>query len=95
MKSGSSVFEGCTSSGERWGTSTGNDSGYFWEDVAGEEGLIEDRNYTWLYWCQGLPLERWQEECRLVEERFSLFQSFAEAAFFRFRAVVSPCANIA
>jgi hypothetical protein len=43
----------------------------------------------WLYWCPGLTLERWQEECRLVEERFSLFRPFAEAPFFGFRGVVA------
>jgi hypothetical protein len=33
---------------------------------------------VWLYWSKRLTLERWREEYRLVEERFSLFQSFAE-----------------
>jgi hypothetical protein len=37
----------------------------------------------------GLTLERWQEECRLVEERFSLFRPFAESPFFGFRGIVS------
>jgi hypothetical protein len=48
----------------------------------------------WLYWCPGLTLERWQEECRLVEERFSLFWPFAEAPFFGFRGIVSRSASI-
>ncbi len=48
----------------------------------------------WLYWCPGLTLERWQEECRLVEERFSLFRPFAEAPFFGFRGIVSRSASI-
>ena len=46
----------------------------------------------WLNWCPQLPLERWQEEleeCRLVEERFSLFRPLAEAPFFRFCGVVA------
>jgi hypothetical protein len=51
--------------------------------------LSEDHDCAWLYWCPGLTLERWQEECRLVEERFSLFRSFAEAPFFGFRGIVS------
>jgi hypothetical protein len=46
-------------------------------------------NLLWLYWCPGLTIQRWQEECRLVEERFSLFRSFAEAPFFGFRGVVA------
>jgi hypothetical protein len=51
--------------------------------------MIEDHDCAWLYWYQGLTLERWQEECRLVEERFSLFRSFAEAPFFGFRGIVA------
>jgi hypothetical protein len=47
--------------------------------------LSEHHDYAWLYWCPGLALERWREECRLVEGRFSLFRSFAEAPFFGFR----------
>jgi hypothetical protein len=43
----------------------------------------------WLYWCPGLTLERWQEECQLVEKRFSLFRAFAESPFFGFRGVVA------
>lgn len=43
----------------------------------------------WLHWCPGLTLMRWQEECRVVEERFSLFQSFAELPFFGFRGIVA------
>ena len=50
--------------------------------------MIGDRDYTWLYWCPGLTRERWQE-CRLVEERFSLFRAFAEVPFFGFRGVVA------
>ena len=34
-------------------------------------------------------MERWREERRLVEGRFSLFRGFAEAPFFGFRGVVS------
>ena len=26
-------------------------------------------NLVWLYWCRGLTLERWRQECRLVDER--------------------------
>jgi hypothetical protein len=48
----------------------------------------------WLYWCPGLTLERWQEECRLVEDHFSLFQSFAEAPFFGFRGIVSRSGSV-
>jgi hypothetical protein len=51
--------------------------------------LSEHHDYAWLYWCPGLALERWREECRLVEGRFSLFRSFAEAPFFGFRGIVS------
>jgi len=51
--------------------------------------LIEDRDYTLLYWCSGLTRERWREECRLVEERFSLFRAFGEVPFFGFRGVVA------
>jgi hypothetical protein len=43
----------------------------------------------WMYWCRGLTQERWREECRLVEERFSLFRSFAEPPFLGFRGVVA------
>jgi hypothetical protein len=46
-------------------------------------------NLGWLYWCRGLTLERWRSECRLVEERFSLFRSFAEPPFLGFRGVVA------
>ena len=49
---------------------------------------------VWLYWCPGLTLRRWQEECRLVDERFSLFRPFAEAPFFGFRGIVSRSASI-
>jgi hypothetical protein len=65
------------------------DSGYFGEDGAGEKRLIEDYECTWLYWCPGLTLERWQEECWLVGERFSLFRPFAEVPFLGFRGIVS------
>lgn len=51
--------------------------------------MTEDHNCAWLYWCRGLTPTRWQEECRLVEERFSLFRSFAELPFFGFRGIVS------
>ena len=51
--------------------------------------MIEDHDCAWLYWRPGLTPERWREECRLVEERFSLFQAFAEAPFFGFRGIVS------
>ena len=46
-------------------------------------------NLVWLYWCPGLTLERWRCECRLVEERFSLFRAFAEPPFLGFRGVVA------
>jgi hypothetical protein len=42
-----------------------------------------------MYWCRGLTLERWRSECRLVEERFSLFRAFAEPPFLGFRGVVA------
>lgn len=51
--------------------------------------MIEDHDCAWLYWCPGLTLERWREECRLVEERFSLFRAFAEAPFLGFRGIVA------
>lgn len=52
--------------------------------------MIENSGHCWwLYWCPGLTPERWQEECRLVEERFSLFRPFAESPFFGFRGIVS------
>jgi hypothetical protein len=50
-------------------------------------------NLTWLYWCSGLTVERWRQECRLVEERYSLFRSFAEPPFFGFRGVVARCGS--
>jgi len=50
---------------------------------------LTDHDCAWLYWCPGLTLERWQEECRLVEERFSLFRAFAEAPFLGFRGIVA------
>jgi hypothetical protein len=56
--------------------------------------LIEDRDCTWLYWCPGLTLERWQEECQLVGERFSLFRPFAEAPFFGFRGIVARSGSL-
>jgi hypothetical protein len=46
-------------------------------------------NLGWMYWCRGLTLERWRQECRLVEERFSLFRAFAEPPFLGFRGVVA------
>jgi len=46
-------------------------------------------NLVWMYWCRGLTPERWRSECRLVEERFSLFRSFAEPPFLGFRGVVA------
>ena len=46
-------------------------------------------NLLWLYWCPGLTPERWRQGCRLVEERFSLFRSFAEPPFLGFRGVVA------
>jgi hypothetical protein len=51
--------------------------------------MIEDHDCAWLYWCPALTLELWHEECRLVEERFSLFRPFAEAPFFAFRGIVA------
>src|ERR1700674_5214854 len=67
----------------------GSDPGHLGEDAAGEEGMIEDRDCAGLYWCPGLTLELWHEECRLVEERFSLFRPFAELPFFGFRGIVA------
>jgi hypothetical protein len=58
------------------------------EDVAGEEGMLDYPDNLWLHLIPGL-LERWCEECRLVEEGFSLFRPFAEAPFFGFRGIVS------
>lgn len=37
----------------------------------------------------GLMPERWRCECRLVEERFSLFRSFAEPSFLGFPGVTA------
>ena len=51
--------------------------------------VTDNENLTWMYWCRGLTLERWRSECRLVEERFSLFRSFAEPPFLGFRGVVA------
>lgn len=51
--------------------------------------MIEDRDCASLHWCPGLTMERWREECRVVEERFSLFRSFAEPPFLGFRGIVS------
>lgn len=51
--------------------------------------MREKASDLWLHWSPGLTLMRWQEECRLVEERFSLFQSFAELPFFGFRGIVA------
>jgi hypothetical protein len=42
----------------------------------------------WLHFVPGL-VERWREECRLVEERYSLFWAFAEAPFFGFRGIAA------
>jgi hypothetical protein len=67
----------------------GSDSGDSGENAAGEEGMIEDHDCAWFYWYPRLTLARWREECRLVEERFSLFRSFAEAPFFGFRGIVA------
>jgi hypothetical protein len=59
--------------------------------LCGEGDLVTDmaENLVWMYWCRGLTLERWREECRLVEERFSLFRPFAEPPFLGFRGVVA------
>jgi hypothetical protein len=51
--------------------------------------VADNENLGWMYWCRGPTLRRWQEECRLVEERFSLFRSFAEPPFLGFRGVVA------
>ena len=45
--------------------------------------------YPWLYWCPHLTPERWEKECRQVEERFSLFEPFVEIPFLGFRGVVA------
>src|ERR1022692_1709578 len=37
------------------GASPGSDSGYFGEDIAGEEGLSEDHDCAWLYGVQDCP----------------------------------------
>lgn len=50
--------------------------------------MSEDHDCAWLHLFPGL-LERWRAECRLVEERFSLFRAFAEAPFFGFRGIVA------
>ena len=55
--------------------------------------LEDSSDFRWLHWCLGLTLERWQEEFRLVERRFSLFRPFAESPFFGFRGVVSRMAK--
>src|ERR1700674_5242862 len=59
-----------------------------WRLGAGR-GIWVTENLVWMVWCRGLTLERWRQECLLVEERFSLFRSFAEAPFFGFRGVVA------
>jgi hypothetical protein len=51
--------------------------------------VADNENFAWLYWCRGLTLDRWRCECRLVEEQFSLFRSFAEPPFLGFRGVVA------
>ena len=51
--------------------------------------MTDNENLGWMYWCRGLTLERWRSECRLVEERFSLFRAFAEPPFLGFRGVVA------
>jgi hypothetical protein len=51
--------------------------------------VTDNDQLGWMYWCRGLTLERWRSECRLVEERFSLFRSFAEPPFLGFRGVVA------
>ena len=51
--------------------------------------MIENRRDWWLYWCPYVTLQRWQDECERVEERFSLFRPFAEAPFLGFRGIVS------
>jgi hypothetical protein len=57
--------------------------------------LIENSGHCWwLYWCPGLTLRRWQEECQLVEERFSLFRPFAEMPFLGFRGIVSRSGSV-
>src|SRR6266852_4677857 len=50
--------------------------------------MIDYPDNLWLHLIPGL-LERWCEECRLVEERLSLLRSFTEAPFFGFRGIVS------
>lgn len=50
--------------------------------------MSEDHDSLWLHLFPGL-LERWREECRLVEKHFSLFRAFAEPPFFRFRGIVA------
>ena len=40
--------------------------------------MIEDRDCAWLYWCPGLTLERWREECRLIEEQFDAINDTGE-----------------
>jgi hypothetical protein len=50
--------------------------------------LTDYPDNLWLHLFPGL-LERWREECRLVEERFSLFRAFAEAPFLGFRGIVA------
>ncbi len=55
----------------------------------GEIWVADNENFAGLYWCRGLTLDRWRSECRLVEERFSLFRSFAEPPFLGFRGVVA------
>ena len=51
--------------------------------------VTDNDHLVWMYWCRGLTLERWRSECRLVEERFSLFRAFAEPPFLGFRGVVA------
>ncbi len=48
----------------------------------GGEGIWVTENLGWMYWCRGLTLRRWRQECRLVKERFSLFSVFCRASLF-------------
>jgi hypothetical protein len=55
-----------------------------------EEALSDNFDHCWwLCWFPGLTRRRWEKECQLVEERFSLFRPFAEAPFFGFRGIVA------
>lgn len=51
--------------------------------------MMEERNELWRMLCKNMPLERWERERDVVEERFSLFRPFFEPPFLGFRGIVA------